>query len=204
MAARRVADENRQLRELLHKHGATDDYIAQYLLASTANNADSSHGQGQNVQVMDPATAPQSLQQLMLPRRAPYLEPSVQLTLPSQSSREASIVSGSTTNSSAWESSQPTMTGYSHHAQQFGVPPSAIGSSDQHQYAPSIMFHAQPGSTQADPLQRPPSGHVMNDPRQGLATTQPISIKNSTAINYQFQMSTFHDPAHRYDPPGGL
>lgn len=203
MAARKVADENRQLRELLHKHGATDDYIAQYLLASTANNADSGHGQGQNVQAMDPATATQSLQQLMLPRRAPYLEPSVQLTLPSQSSRETSIASGSTTNSSAWESSQSTMTGYSHQAQQFGVPPSAIGSSDQHQYAPS-MFHAQPGSIQADPFQRPPSGHVMNDPRQGLATTQPISINNSTAINYQFQMNVFHDPAHRYDHSGGL
>lgn len=203
MAARRVADENRQLRELLHKHGATDDYIAQYLLASTANNTDSSHGQGHNVQAMDPATAPQSLQQLMLPRRAPYLEPSVQLTLPSQSSREASIASGSTTNSSAWESSQSTMTGYSHHAQQFGVPSSAIGSSDQHQYAPS-MFYAQPGSTQADPFQRPPSGHVMNDLRQDLATAQPISINNSTAINYQFQMNTFHDAVHRYNPPGGL
>ncbi|KAK2590542.1 hypothetical protein QQS21_011775 [Conoideocrella luteorostrata] len=193
-AARRVAEENRLLRELLHKCGATDEYIAHYL---RANNPEFS--QGQNMPVAESGSATQPLQQLMLPRRPAHLDPGAQFAAPNQSSRETSIASGSTTNSSAWESSQSTMTGYSHHQQQIGVSPSSIGSSDHHHYSPSV-FSAQPATAS---FQNPPSGHMMNDLGQGLATTQSGPFDNRTAMNYHFQTNPYNDPTNRYGPHGG-
>ncbi|KAG6028695.1 hypothetical protein E4U41_000610 [Claviceps citrina] len=193
MAARRVAEENRQLRELLHKLGATDDYIAQCLQASAANNAGYSPGEGQSLPAVDAGTTPQSLQQLMLPRRAAHLEPGLHFTLPSHSSREASIASASTINSSPWECSPSTMTSYSHQPQQLGMSPSSTSSSDQPRYSPSV-FHAnaQSVSTQANPFQSPRPEHL-------LATPPPLAVDDRTMMNYHFQMNSFPNGAHRHD-----
>ncbi|QUC22581.1 uncharacterized protein UV8b_06822 [Ustilaginoidea virens] len=199
MAARRVANENRQLRELLNRCGVSEEVIAHFLQGGTgpADNPDSV--QGQPPQLGEGGPASHSLQQLMLPRRAAHLESGIQLALPSQSSREASIASGSTTNSSVWE---PTMTAYSHHPQQLGVSSSSMGPSDPHQYSPSV-FPAQPTSAQTNLFHTSPVGNLMNDPRHGLATTQPISIDNRAAMGYHFQINPFNDPTNRYGPPGG-
>lgn len=206
MAARKVVDENRQLRELLHKHGATDDYIAQYLQASVANNTVCSRGQGRNAQTTDPGMTPQSLEQILLHRRATHLEPSVQGTLPSQSTREASIASGSVIDPCGWKCSQSTMTGYSHyshHPRQLGLSPSSIGSSDHKQCSPSV-FHARAATAQAHLSQSPRSEYLMNDARQSLATPQHIALDDRTMMSSRFQMDPFHDAAHSYHLYGAI
>ncbi|KAG5981170.1 hypothetical protein E4U55_003230 [Claviceps digitariae] len=197
MAARKVADENTKLRELLHKYGATDDYIAQCLQEDAGIQTNCNSEQGHNAQVMDA----QSLQQLMLPRRAAHLEPSAQFPLPSQSSREASIASGSTMTSSAWKCSPPTMAHYSHQPQQLGVSPSTttMGSSDHQAYS-SAVFHAQPASTQPDLFQSPRSEHLMNDAHQSLTAPQPLPIDDRSVMNYHFPLNPIHDEAHHHEP----
>lgn len=194
MAARRVADENKHLRELLNRYGVTDDYIAHYLQATAASNPESNHGQ--TIRPGEAGVATHTLQNLMLPRRAAHLEQNVQFTVPSQSSREDSTASASTTNSSAWESSQPTIA-YNHHTQQLGVSPS-----DHQHYSPS-GFSAQPAATQSNPFQSSSQGHMMNDPRHGLAASQPMPIESRPAMNYQFPMNPYNDHAGRYGPQGG-
>ncbi|EXL67631.1 hypothetical protein FOPG_16262 [Fusarium oxysporum f. sp. conglutinans race 2 54008] len=103
-AARRVAEENRQLRGLLNRHGISDDYITSYLNSGTASQTDptaTSH--------FAPNThsdSVQSLQQVIAPRRPTALETGVSYGLPPQESREPSIASGSTSSSSIWESGQ--------------------------------------------------------------------------------------------------
>ncbi|KAG7424308.1 hypothetical protein Forpi1262_v014551 [Fusarium oxysporum f. sp. raphani] len=103
-AARRVAEENRQLRGLLNRHGISDDYITSYLNSGTASQTDptaTSH--------FTPNThsdSVQSLQQVIAPRRPTALETGVSYGLPPQESREPFIASGSTSSSSIWESGQ--------------------------------------------------------------------------------------------------
>ncbi|KAG5930201.1 hypothetical protein E4U53_002283 [Claviceps sorghi] len=203
MAARRVADENVKLRELLHKHGATDDYIARYLQGNADDEGDSSHAQGRNVGATNEASASTalSLQQLMLPRRAAHLEPGAQFVLSSRPGREgeASIAGGSTIASCAWKCSPPTMATYSHPPRQLGVLPSTIGSSDHQQYSPSL-FQAPSASagSQQDLFRRPRSehsAHVVNDAQQSLPTAQPIPIDDRSMIGYPFQMSSTLQPA---------
>ncbi|KAG5926447.1 hypothetical protein E4U42_003293 [Claviceps africana] len=212
MAARRVADENVKLRELLHKHGATDDYIARYLHGNAADQGDCRHGQGQNAQAMKEASTstPQSLQQLMLPRRAAHLGPRAQFALSSQPSREgeASIASGTTVTSPAWKCPRPAMPRYSHPPQQLAVLPSTVGSSDHQQYSTSV-FHAQPASagSQRDLFRSPRSEHfanVVNDAQQSLAAAQLVPTDDCSMMGYHFQMSSIHDAAHRHEPPGAI
>lgn len=194
MAARRVAEENKQLRELLNRYGVTDEYIAHFLQASAASNPESN--QGQAIRPGEVGVATHTLQTLMLPRRAAHLEQNVQFTVPSQSSREDSTASASTTNSAAWESSQPTIS-YSNHTQQHGLSPS------DHQHYSSSGFPSQPATTQSNPFQSSSQGHMINDPRHGLATSQPMSIDSRPSMNYQFQMNPYNDQTGRYGPHGG-
>ncbi|KAG8425474.1 hypothetical protein J3458_002170 [Metarhizium acridum] len=194
MAARRVADENKQLRELLSRYGVTNEYIAHYLHASTANSCES--GRAQPIRLGEAGVAIQSLNQAMLPRRAAHLEQTIHFAIPSQSSRENSIASASTTNSSAWEPSQPTMS-YNHHPQQLG----GVSPTDHHHYSPSA-FSAQTAVPQSDQFQST-SGRMVNDSRHDVATGQPIPIDNRSTMNYQFSMNPYNDPTNRYGPHGG-
>ncbi|EXV04958.1 hypothetical protein E5D57_011732 [Metarhizium anisopliae] len=195
MAARRVADENTQLRELLNRYGVTNEYITHYLQASTENSCES--GRAQPIRLREEAgVAMQSLSQAMLPRRAAHLEQTQQFAIPSQSSREDSIASASTTNSSVWEPSQPSVS-YNHHPQQLaGVSPT-----DHPHYSPSA-FSAQPAITQSDQFQSA-SGQMVNDSRHDLVRGQPMPIDNRLTMNYQFSMSPYNDPTNRYGPQGG-
>ncbi|KAG6001574.1 hypothetical protein E4U43_001296 [Claviceps pusilla] len=205
IAARRVADENTKLRELLHKHGVTDDYIAQYLQENAANKDDYRTGKEQNVQAIDAGFTPTSqfLQQLMLPRRAVHLEPSAQVTLPSHSSREASTASGSTIISSAWKDSQPIIANFSHQPQQLVVPSSTIGSSDHQQY-PASVFLTESGRAQPDLFQRSRSEHLADTAQQVMVTPQPIPIDDHSVMSYHFQMNSIHNAAHRHGPHGAI
>ena len=97
MAARRVAEENRQLRELLHKQGVSEEYIVHYLQASMiAPDLNPTLGTG------IPPPSVQAMQQLLAPRRPNPVDPG-QFPMTGQTSREASITSASTSASSLWE-----------------------------------------------------------------------------------------------------
>ncbi|XP_044717888.1 uncharacterized protein HRG_08530 [Hirsutella rhossiliensis] len=71
MAARRVAEENKQLQELLNRHGISDDQITRFLQSGTLP-LDSN--QGQPFHAEDPSAAVQSLQRLLMPRQLASLD----------------------------------------------------------------------------------------------------------------------------------
>lgn len=124
LAARRVADENRHLRDLLAKHGISDDYISSYLqavMATAATTVDPHNpqlapaapgppgGGGLGAQAAGSSQPVQSLQQQLKPRRldtgtAPF-------ALSVQTSPQDSIASVSTTASSLWEAQHGIPTG---------------------------------------------------------------------------------------------
>ncbi|KAM4063247.1 hypothetical protein HRG_010205 [Hirsutella rhossiliensis] len=110
MAARRIAEENKQLRELLNRHGFSDGQVAHFLQSGTfvLLDADQNHP----FRAGDPGAAVQSLEQLLVPRRLASLDQDFSLSLPRQSCRDPSTTSGSTTKSSIWESSQLTTSSY--------------------------------------------------------------------------------------------
>ncbi|UZP45769.1 hypothetical protein NXS19_013581 [Fusarium pseudograminearum] len=113
-AARRVAEENRQLRGLLNRHGIGDDYISNYLNSGTATQADPTTMS--SFASNTPSESVQSLQQVIAPRRPATLETGVSYVIPPQDSREPSIASGSTSSSSLWEPGQSIQPGpaYAH------------------------------------------------------------------------------------------
>ncbi|PTD01472.1 hypothetical protein FCULG_00010117 [Fusarium culmorum] len=113
-AARRVAEENRQLRGLLNRHGIGDDYISNYLNSGTATQADPTTMS--SFASNTPSESVQSLQQVIAPRRPTTLETGVSYVIPPQDSREPSIASGSTSSSSLWEPGQSIQPGpaYAH------------------------------------------------------------------------------------------
>ncbi|KAJ3454887.1 hypothetical protein MRS44_013487 [Fusarium solani] len=108
-AARRVAEENGQLRGLLNRHGITEDEIYRYLHTSgAAAQTDPTpipHSPSRN-----PSEAVQSLQDVIAPRIPIPLDPGVPYVAPPQESREIPIASVSTSSSSPWGPEQA----YSH------------------------------------------------------------------------------------------
>ncbi|KAF4449172.1 hypothetical protein FALBO_16709 [Fusarium albosuccineum] len=108
-AARRVAEENRQLRGLLNRHGISDDYISSYLHSGAAAQTDptpmSRFTSGNTSETV------QSLQHVLAPRRPAPLDPGVSYVVPPQESREASIASVSTRSSSLWKPGQSMQPG---------------------------------------------------------------------------------------------
>ncbi|KAM4058263.1 hypothetical protein HRG_006707 [Hirsutella rhossiliensis] len=84
MAARRVAEENKQLQELLNRHGISDDQITRFLQSGTLP-LDSN--QGQPFHADDPSAAVQSLQRLLMPRQLASLDEDFSLYLSGQSIR---------------------------------------------------------------------------------------------------------------------
>lgn len=200
MAARRVAEENKQLRELLNRYGFSGEYIAHYLQSGTVSPLDA--GRGQPFHTGDPGTSVQSLQQLLIPRRAAGLDQNVPFPLPSQSSREDSIASASTASSSVWESTQGTMAPYGHH-QQISVAPAVMGSSGHPQYS-SPAFSGDAAAVRQNSFPGPPPPSMLSDPRQAIVTTQPMSMDGHPAMNYHYSMSPYNDATARgYGPPGG-
>ncbi|KAH7328082.1 hypothetical protein B0I35DRAFT_472833 [Stachybotrys elegans] len=104
LAARRVAEENRQLRVLLNRFGLGDENIEQYLQAGVVPHPD--QASTQPFTTGTPGVAVQSLQQLAMPRKPACLENSGSFTSTTQRSRASSTVSVST-NPSSWDSTPP-------------------------------------------------------------------------------------------------
>ncbi|OAQ57943.2 hypothetical protein VFPPC_11837 [Pochonia chlamydosporia 170] len=181
-SARKVFDKNKQLRELLNKHGVTDAYILQYLQRPTVSTPESSLDQMMQAGAGEVAT--QLQQQLMLPKQAAYLEKSILFEGPRQSNHSISVIS--TTHSPGWEPSQSTMA-YSHHAQQLGVCPP-----ERHHYSPSV-FLTQPAPTQLNPFQSSCPGHMTSDSSHGLAKSEPMPGDSRPAVNNKSPMDPCKD-----------
>ncbi|KAH8173233.1 hypothetical protein LIA77_07488 [Sarocladium implicatum] len=108
MGARRVAEENRQLRELLHAHGVDDRRIAQHV----QNVAATSEAASGTIPPMAGASTVQSLEQLMAPRRPLPLEPpGPPFTVLSQANREYSTPSPGGADVVEWQSPLPQDSG---------------------------------------------------------------------------------------------
>ncbi|KAL7789531.1 hypothetical protein V8C37DRAFT_213079 [Trichoderma ceciliae] len=187
MAARRVAEENRQLRELLHKHGFQDEYISQFLLQQSGSTTDPS---GHRFSAGDPV---QALQQIITPRRPVSLDSGVSFPLPSQVTREMASASLSAGSAASWDPQQVAMSSFGHPQV---VPPGP------HSYtSPAFTDGPAPSlrSSSFQPLN--PSSSLLDDVSQhGGSTQQPAVGENAAAMNY-ITMNPYHNPTARDFPP---
>ncbi|KAI6783408.1 uncharacterized protein J7T54_004435 [Emericellopsis cladophorae] len=139
MAARRVADENRLLREMLHEQGVGDDYILHYLQqqqqhqqqppGQLAAHPDLSPLAAAQLPAGAAGSSVQPLQHLLAPRRPTPLGSNAPHLSGQQASRETSIASASTSASSLWDATPPQAipSGYGTHHVGVGMAPGAAG-----------------------------------------------------------------------------
>ena len=216
MAARRVAEENRQLRELLHKQGVSDEYIAHYLQTTTgghpgvdmssataaaaAAGVAAAPAQGfPGVPGAGPGPSVQSLQQLLAPRRPASLDPNTPFPLPGQASREASITSASTSTSSLWEPQQQGIPAYAHH-QSVNVAPGGMPGSSQYStpvYSAESTPRIDTFTGQQTPQQQQPQQ------QGGFSTQQMPGDLSGASTNYGDPNAPFNPNPRDYGPPGG-
>jgi hypothetical protein len=137
MAARKVADENRKLRELLALHGVGADSIEAYLQSSPTGDAQLS------IQMPSHSAPVQALQHLLKTRKPCCSESRTELSVHTggPDSREGSLTSVSTTQSS-WDLGRLPMSGALHHTgkappHQFMTPNSTTRSPTS-----SISYHS--------------------------------------------------------------
>ncbi|KAM4064260.1 hypothetical protein HRG_012651 [Hirsutella rhossiliensis] len=169
MAARRVAEENKQLQELFNRHGISDDQITRFLQSGTLP-LDSN--QGQPFHADDPSAAVQSLQRLLMPRQLASLDEDFSLYLSGQSIPNPSTTEGSTTSSSVWEPSQLVTSsyGYQHH---MGVATAVMASAVHSPYPPTTPLSRASTTRQGCVYGGQPSPSMHDSPGQAMVTTQP-------------------------------
>ncbi|CVL08193.1 uncharacterized protein FMAN_14164 [Fusarium mangiferae] len=191
-AARRVAEENRQLRGLLNRHGISDDYITSYLNSGTASQNDPaaiSHFPNTH------SDSVQSLEQAIAPGRPKALETGVSDGMLPQESRESSIASGSKQSFSIWISGQAIQSPSAHIRPlpsnvPTTVPRQSITSSMHPQHYTSQMFpDPQVSRTESYHAIATP-GSLMDDPRRHSYSVAPMPGDLSTMV-YELQHS--HD-----------
>ncbi|KAH6607722.1 hypothetical protein Trco_004035 [Trichoderma cornu-damae] len=182
LAARRVAEENRQLRELLHKHGFQDEYISQFLLQQAGST---DPGSGHRFSAGDPV---QALQQIISPRRPMLLDTGLPFPMPNQVTREMASASLSAGSAAPWDPQQVAMPSFGHPQV---VPPGP------HPYA-SPAFTEGPAA--APPPLRTISYQSLN-PSGSLAEDVSQHSENAAAINFNIPMSPYHNAAVRDFPP---
>ncbi|KAM4061822.1 hypothetical protein HRG_013378 [Hirsutella rhossiliensis] len=205
IAARRVAEENKQLRELLNRHGFSDDHVAHFLQSGTfvPLDADQDHPS----RAGDPGAAVQSLEQLLVPRRLANLDQDFSLSslyLPRQSCRDPSTTSGSTTRSSILESSQLTTSsyGYQHH---MGMATAVMGLGVQYKCPLITPFSRVSTTRQGSVHCEHPSPSMLDSPGQPMATTQAMFMGDRPAMHLQRSLPTYtysDSTIPHYVPPG--
>ncbi|KAL6923561.1 hypothetical protein FSHL1_000810 [Fusarium sambucinum] len=209
-AARRVAEENRQLRGLLNRHGIGDDYISNYLNSGTVTQTDQTTLS--SFASNTPSESVQSLQQVIAPRRPATLETGVSYVIPPQDSREPSIASGSTSSSSLWEPGQPIQPGpaYAHtHSRPLPsnvstpVPRHSITSSMHPQQYTSHMFSDPQVSRTEGYHAITAQGPLVDDPRRHSYSVAPMQTDVSSSLGYTLPMNTFHNPVGQDGGPPG-
>lgn len=140
LAARRVAEENKQLRQLLNKHGFSDDYISRFLQAGVAGAPDMHRGQ--TFATGDQGMAVHALQQAMVSRRPASLDSNVPFSVPSQVLSDSSISSSPSVSSSAPWDALPAESSYGHNTGMHLQNSSMTGQSSQ-QYSASLFMGGQ-------------------------------------------------------------
>ena len=192
MAARRVADENRQLRELLYKAGFGDEYIVQYMqtypVAPQGSTAASPH-------TVSPAV--QSMQHLLAARRPASLDSNMPFSMLNQaSSREASITSVSTSNSSSiWETAQGSMPTIYAHSPTMSVPTTMTGPPGPPQDAHVGFPESSIPRTELFPV--PVSEAMLEEQRRHLYASQILPADHGQAYHHALPSNAYHGP-----PPG--
>ena len=150
-----------------------------------------------------PGPAVQALQQLLVPRRPNSMEPNVPFPLPSQTSRETSIASASTSTSSLWEGPQhqhgmttPTGTG-----QQYTT--ATLYSGDSTPRVDSFSGQGQ----QTGLMEAPGQGQQQQQPQhqQAFNPQQMQTTMQSAVMGYGNPNVTTYDPnaPQNYGPGGG-
>lgn len=220
MAARRVAEENRHLRDLLHKQGFSDEYIAHYLQAAL-NSGPQPSSLSPPTPTQFPASNPsgpavQSLQSLLAPRRPAGIDPNVQATMPGQASRETSITSGSTSTSALWETSPQAMAATYNHQHAMNIQQGAAVSPPVTQAYPNTLYSAEstprmetyashqpppPPPTQHHPQHQ--SSMVEDHHPQSYPARQIPDDMSTHPLNYNAQAAAFHTNPRGYGAPGG-
>ncbi|KAM3466821.1 hypothetical protein MY5147_005968 [Beauveria neobassiana] len=197
IAARRVADENRQLRQLLNEHGFSQEYINRFLQAGNvvAAGPGMNHRQAFAATTGEPSMASHALQQALVPRRPASLEPNVPFTsVTSQVMSDSSISSTpSVSTSTPWDA-MPAESSYSHnpgmHLQTTAL---ASQSSQQHQQQqqqqyPAAMFMANQN--------RGPEAYLNQSAHLGsLASTSGIT---QSMLQQQQQQQQQHQHQHQH------
>ena len=214
MAARRVADENKHLKQLLHKYGVSDEYIAHYIQANAApwtGREASQHNQAM-LAPGEVGSAARSLQQLMMPRRASHLDTGAQFAIAAQnSSREDSITSGSTTTSSVWESGASTVAQYGHPVAQIDVSPPSMATTDFQnsnnttEYVPA-GFQGNSGVVHSSQYATQSTDQIGGTASQQLPLSQSDPLGNRPVMDYSFSMFPYHDSGSSgrgYEGPNG-
>ncbi|KAM0248523.1 hypothetical protein ACHAQJ_009428 [Trichoderma viride] len=185
LAARRVAEENRQLRELLHKHGFQDEYITQFLLQQGGST---DPGSGHRFSAGDHV---QALQQVIGPRRPVSLDTGVAFPLPSQVTREMASASLSSVSAAPWDPQQVAMSSFGH--------PQVV-QPGPHSYASPAFTDGPAASLRPSSFQSlNPSSSLLDDVSQHGGTT-PAGGENPAAMNY-IPMNPYHNPTGRDFPP---
>lgn len=197
-----MADENRQLRQLLHKHGFSDDYINRSLQASAAGVPDMNREPG--YATGDGGMAVQALQQTMTSRRPAALESNVPFSVPGQVLSDSSISSTPSVSSSAppW-GALPAESSYGHdqgmHLQTAGMagqPPA------QQQYSAALFMGNHP---RAGPETYMPQPAQMGGLAPAPAMTQPMQ-QTRGQIQYNNTINTYQsvgDGSYGDAPTGG-
>lgn len=184
MAARKVADENRKLRELLSLQGIGEDGVLAYLQSSPAGDAP------MGSQPTSRSAPVQALQQMLQTRRPCCSDAHTGLPVNGgqSESRESSLTSISTSNS-PWDLNPPATSGALHHTgkatpHQFMTPSSTTRStvsSISHHSHHSVPHHQRLAAT---PLSRNPSPTSVVNTSQMFELDPQLSQSN-TYISHQ-------------------
>ncbi|KAH6954061.1 hypothetical protein BKA56DRAFT_638190 [Ilyonectria sp. MPI-CAGE-AT-0026] len=185
-AARRVSEENRQLRALFNRHGFSDDYIMSCLHSGASTHGE--HGQLSQFLPGVPGEASQTLQQTMAPRRPASFDHGVPYPIPPQEGRQASLAS--------LPPAQPVHPGHPFSRtlpSNAHLPPAAPLPSNNPLTANTLssLDFSFSGSV-----------YLMEDPRWHSYSLTPMSEDSSSALNCTIFMQPFQQP--RVPDPGGL
>ena len=210
MAARRVIAENQRLRELLHRQGATDEYINQYLESTLGDHTGPEMSPAAAVAAAGVTPAPpfsgavgpgpgpgpgsglspavQALQQQLVPRRPASLDLNAGFQLPRPPNRE-SIASVPATAPSLWQTPQQGMAPMSYAAQHTVHLPPGPGA------MPGAPYSTPAYSGEATPRQQQQQqGHYAGHQLAGEIQGHPVDYNDPNA--------SFDPNPHDYGPAG--
>ncbi len=217
-AARRVAEENRHLRQLLNKQGFSDSYINQYLQTGVVGPPNIGHGQQFNAG--EAGATVQALNQVMVPRRPASIDPNVTFPLPSQVLSDSSISSSpSMSGRTAWETlpvessyrtdpqqSQHHQPQHHHHhqpqqqQQHMPMQSGALAPSGSQQYSAALFMENPPQAGPEYMTAQPVAsmGHVQAHPNPQHS----MAGQNRSPLVYSTPMQGYHgNPGSGYPGP---